>query len=181
MFPGTSIKSGPAAQPIPVPIKRGFSNNLPNCAMRTKLAHRKLDAIRPKFAKFPPKLSTDTIKKVGNKWVCPFCPFTHKDRRQLKQIHVAKHFLPRYKCVDCSNTWHIRSQYRQHYKWQCKLCDYRPLQFGGLRSHLKKIHSEDFIKIDAIRGYIEDDPIECKNLIANWRGKNITLARVESI
>ena len=180
MIPRTSKKSGPPTKPIPPPIKRGFKSNLSQCVIRRKSAQKKLDAIQPKFDKFPPKIPYSECTKVGNKWQCPFCTFSHKCPRQLSQGHMAKHFRPRYKCSDCKNTWHISTMYRQHFLWKCRFCDYKPLQFGALRKHLKKKHPNKIAEVDPVKGYIET-VTKPMNITVSWRGQEVNLNRVEAI
>ena len=180
MIPRTSIKSGPHAKPIPPPFRRGFKSNMPKCVIRRNSAQKKLDKIQPKFNRFPSKIPNSEIIKVGNKWQCPFCIFTHKCKRQLRQGHMAKHFRPRYKCLDCKNTWHISTMYRQHFLWRCRFCDFKPVQFGTLQKHLKKNHPNKIVEVDPIKGYI-DTKYNLININVNWRGREVKLNRVETV
>ena len=180
MISNTSITRGPPAKPIPVPSKRGFKSNLPQCARRTKLSKTKLSTILPKFDSFPPKISNKALVAVGDKWKCPFCPVTHKNRRELKQGHVAKHFSPRYKCGDCNGSWHISSMYRQHHLWNCRFCEHKPFQIGALRRHIKKIHPDKVTAVDPIKGYIKTETTPM-NITVNWRGRGVKLNTVATI
>lgn len=173
-------KTGPAAKGVPPPSKRGFTSNMPKCARRTKLSKKKLALIQPKFSTPPPEMPNEDFVKVDNKWKCLFCPFTHKDKRELKQTHIAKHFLPQYECPDCDETWHIRSMFRQHHLWKCHYCDYKPLQIGALRRHIIINHPKNIKALDSIKGYL-DLPKNKNGITINWRGKNIHLKRVEQV
>lgn len=56
------------------------------------------------------------------------------------QQHSKQHFLPEYTCVDCNDSWHIKGQWQQHFKYQCPHCDHTAKGELNLKRHIKTLH-----------------------------------------
>ena len=53
------------------------------------------------------------------------------------QQHCKQHFLPEYSCNDCGDSWHIKTQWQEHFTYKCPLCKTTIKGEQNFKKHLK--------------------------------------------
>jgi hypothetical protein len=75
-------------------------------------------------------------KENPQKHTCNHCDFVAPTRQKIQQ-HSKQHFLPEYHCGDCGDSWHLKTQWQQHFSYKCPHClaVYKGEQ--NLKTHLR--------------------------------------------
>ena len=102
----------------------------PSCWKRCGITYEKL-------------LQADTYK-------CLYCPFTtsssakfsskgkkYKSPQSSMHDHCVKHFPPTFHCLDCGDSFHLKTEYNRHFRSICEYCG-SSVQQNGLKAHYTK-------------------------------------------
>jgi len=68
---------------------------------------------------------------------CSYCPFSTPKKNTCQQ-HCRKHFPPEHACLKCGDTFHLKTEWRQHHLITCDICQ-KKLRVGSMAAH-KKTH-----------------------------------------
>ena len=55
-----------------------------------------------------------------NVCICLLCD--KKGKSATIQQHCKQHFLPEHSCNDCGDSWHIKTQWQEHFSYKCPHC-----------------------------------------------------------
>jgi hypothetical protein len=69
--------------------------------------------------------------------MCTLCDRIDKGAHAIQQ-HCKQHFLPEYHCNDCGDSWHLKTQWQQHFSYECPVCSKTIKGEQNFKSHLKK-------------------------------------------
>ena len=68
---------------------------------------------------------------------CLYCN-TVKKRQNTMQQHCMKHFPPTIHCQDCGDSFHIKTEYTQHFTYKCQHCQKICKGRTNLKAHYKR-------------------------------------------
>ena len=54
------------------------------------------------------------------------------------QQHCKQHFIPEYHCEECGDSWHIKTQWSEHFLYKCPQCQETIKGKQNLKTHMKK-------------------------------------------
>lgn len=86
----------------------------------------------------------DLVKNSRGEVECPHCDYSHKKNGGALQQHYLKHFKGRFPCGQCGDSFHLATEFRNHFLWKCLDCG-KAVKNGryGLALHKKSKHQKD--------------------------------------
>ncbi len=53
------------------------------------------------------------------------------------QQHCKQHFLPEYHCCACGDSWHLKTQWQEHFHYKCNVCSKTIKGGQNYKKHMK--------------------------------------------
>ena len=77
--------------------------------------------------------------ETNGKFICNICPKSKPYKKYNScQQHTKLHFLPEFECTDCSQRFHTRNLWNNHFNYECPYCGIVKIGKENMKTHMNK-------------------------------------------